>query len=145
MAKKNGHKMAKNQKFKILMDNSLDNYPKITMHQFWMRSSILKLPPKNFLGGIFCPKSKINGHRIHDNKGTNFYNGLKWPYLWVVLDTELKLCIIHIVKCSFLAKIVKIDPKLAQKRPRWSISGLNYEQLWHFWQFLIYVHIWRTF
>ena len=56
-----------------------------------------------FLGGIFYPKSKINSHRIHDNQDTNFYNGLKWPYSWVILETELKLYIVHILKGLFLA------------------------------------------
>ncbi len=33
----------------------------------------MKFPQKKLLGAYFCPKSKINGHRIHDNQCTNFY------------------------------------------------------------------------
>ena len=75
--------------------------------------------------GIFSRKSKKNGLHIHDNQGTNFHNGLKWPHIWVVLETELKLYKIHVVKGVFSAKSVKIWPKFAQKRPWWSILGLN--------------------
>ena len=68
-----------------------------------------------FLGVNFCPKSKIDGHPIHCNQGKNFYNELKWPYLWVVLENELKLYTIHIVKGVFFAKF---DKKMFKNGPR---------------------------
>ena len=51
----------------------------------WMRRKIFKYFFQISLWvDEFCQKLNINGPQNLENQCTNLYNGLKWPYLWVL-------------------------------------------------------------